>query len=80
MRITFTMCVEPGDRFAPSAFESQIGKIVPFLSGSGVTRATLLAAKVAADGTEAVLTFDGDDLQLPSESISNLSFGFADDA
>lgn len=78
MRITFTMYPEEGDRFAPTAFDKQIGKVIPVLAEVGVSQATLLEAKVAADGCSAELTVDGD-LRLPVEPLKAGSFSLAED-
>lgn len=73
MKITFTMYAPDGERFAPTAFDGQIGKQVPVLADVGVSQAELLEAKVAADGASAELTVEGD-LRLPPASVSDFSF------
>lgn len=77
MKITFTMQPPEGERFAQHAFDGQIGKVMPVLADVGVSRATLLEAKVASDGASAELTVEGD-LRLPPAPLS--SFSFANDA
>lgn len=78
MKITFTMQAPEGDRFAPTAFDGQIGNDIPVLADVGVSRATLLKAEVAADGETAELTVDGD-LRLPPAPLSAFSFGRMED-
>jgi hypothetical protein len=73
MKITFTMYAPDGERFAPTAFDGQIGKVLPVLADVGVSQGTLLAATVARDGASAELTVEGD-LQLPPASVSDFSF------
>ena len=79
MKIRFAMYAPEGDRFAPTAFDDQIGKVIPVLAEAGVTQGTLLAATVAKDGASAELTVEGD-LRLPTAPVTDFSFGFADDA
>lgn len=76
MKVTFRMCADDGDRFAPGAFDGQIGKVIPILADGGASQALLIAAKVADDGTSAELTVDGD-LRLPEEPVSGFSIGRA---
>lgn len=73
MKITFTMQAPEGELFALTAFDGQIGKVMPVLAEVGVSRATLLAAKVASDGASAELTVEGD-LRLPAAPLSDFSF------
>jgi hypothetical protein len=77
VKVTFTMYPEEGARFAKTAFDKQIGKVIPVLAEIGVSQATLLEAKVADDGTHAELTVDGD-LRLPTEPVTDYSFGVPD--
>lgn len=74
MKVRFRMYPDEGGRFAPSAFDAQIGKVIPVLADVGVSQATLIAAKVADDGTYAEVTVDGD-LRLPEEPVSDFSIG-----
>lgn len=78
MRIRFTMQAPDGERFAPTAFDSQIGKVVPVLGDAGVSRGTLLEAEVAADGASAELTVEGD-LRVPEQPGTDLSFSLRDE-
>jgi hypothetical protein len=69
-KLTFRQRAEPGTRFAPDAFESQLGKEIPLLINShqnGV--AHLLAAKVSEDGTEVELTIEVDTTFAWAQSI-----------
>ncbi|MFC4117329.1 hypothetical protein [Nonomuraea zeae] len=50
---------EPGDRFAPGAFDSQIGKQIPVIIAEQVSLlGTLVAADVTDDGRSVTLTVD----------------------
>jgi hypothetical protein len=58
-KLTFWQRATPGERFAPDAFEAQLGKEIKLLVESqhaGVAR--LLAAKVSEDGTAVELTIE----------------------
>jgi hypothetical protein len=60
-KLTFWQRAAPGERFAPDAFEAQLGKEIKLLVESqhaGVAR--LLAAKVSEDGTVVELTIEVD--------------------
>ena len=50
----------PGERFAHDAFDSQVGRTVPFrVEGSpDAAEATVLAAEVSDDGRAVTLTLD----------------------
>lgn len=69
----------PGERFAPDAFDTQVGRTVPFrIEGSpDVAEATLLAAEVSDDGTSVTLTLDVPDGTIPAPTPGWLSL--ADD-
>lgn len=67
------------ERFAPTAFDSQIGKTIPVNLDSGSTPGGLVAAKVSPDGQQVELTVEVDDRD-PSagfiESVGRpMSFG-----
>lgn len=69
-----TEFAEPGARFAPDAFDSQIGKEVPFKIGdqeAGVC--SLLGYSVAEDGSFATLTFEIPDVGLGRDLVGSFS-------
>ncbi|MEU4231117.1 hypothetical protein AB0F17_43070 [Nonomuraea sp. NPDC026600] len=50
---------DPGDVFAPGAFDSQIGKQIPVILGAqGTLLGTLVEAEIADDGRTATLTVE----------------------
>jgi hypothetical protein len=54
----------PGERYAPAAFDAQVGTGIPLnLYGAKVATATLTAADVSGDGTSVLLTLDLDDTE-----------------
>jgi hypothetical protein len=57
----------PGERFAHDAFDSQVGRTVPFrIEGADATEATVVGAKVSDDGTSVTLTLEVPDDVLPT--------------
>ena len=52
-----------GERFAPDAWDRQVGKTVPFNVGERVCRCKLLAAEVSADGGSVELTLETDEIR-----------------
>lgn len=59
MRITVNQPAEPGTKYAPTAFDDQIGKTIPFSApGQAATECTIVAATVADGGGSASLTLD----------------------
>lgn len=59
MRITVNQPAEPGTKYAPTAFDGQIGKTIPFsVPGQSAAECTVVAAKVADNGASAALTLD----------------------
>lgn len=69
-------------RFAPAAFDSQIGKTIPVNYGTGSTPGKLVSAEVSTDGGQVTLTVEVED-HAPSaaevvEAIgSPMSFGMS---
>lgn len=54
---------EPGARFAPGAFDSQVGNEVPFkVNGETIGTCTLLGVSVSEDGSFATMTFEVPDV------------------
>jgi hypothetical protein len=60
-RLKLVQPAAAGERFAPTAWDSQIGKRIPFSVGERRTRCTLVAAQVAEDGLSVELTIDVDE-------------------
>lgn len=59
MRISVRQRANRYERYAPGFLDSQIGKQLPLtVMGQGSGRATLVAANVAADGSEVELTLE----------------------
>lgn len=59
MRLIFHQPAGPGERFAPNAWDGNIGKEVPMRLPSGETRpARLVAAKVVDNGRGVDLTVE----------------------
>lgn len=80
-RIQIVQYADDPGRFAPRAFESSIGKIVPLkVEGRQVGEAKLVAAEVADDGRSVRLTFDttGTGNLLDPSDTSGYSFGFSE--
>lgn len=69
MRITIRQDAPPGTWFTASAFDRNVGRRVPFVSGSGASTAEVVAAQVAADGSHVLFT-----LELP-EDVPELAAG-----
>lgn len=71
-RFTAIYHFDPGERYAASAFDRQIGRNVSInLGGGDQTPATLVKAAVAVDGRSVALTFEVDDL--PEQTAARLS-------
>lgn len=60
MRITMRQGAPDGGVFAPTAFDSQIGKDVPVRVEGRTLPGRLVDADVADDGRDVLLTFDVD--------------------
>lgn len=79
-RFTAIYHADPGERYAASAFDSQLGREVQLTIGVGEqTPATLVKAAVAIDGASVELTFEvADDLPGPiaSRVTRAMSVGF----
>ncbi len=76
MRQVIRIAAGEHERFAAGAFDSQVGKSVPFKLGeTQVADATVVAAEVAEDGTEAVLTVDIPDAGILQDEIARQSAG-----
>ncbi len=54
--IEFHVAAEPGDVFAPTAFDSRVGTAVEVHGPNGPQQAVITAVEVADDGTSARLT------------------------
>jgi hypothetical protein len=69
----------PGERFAHGAFDSQVGRTVPFRveGSSDAAEATVIAAEISDDGTAVTLTLDVPDGTIPAPTPGWLSL--ADD-
>lgn len=67
--------------FAPTAFDSQIGKTIPVKTDSGSTPGLVVAAEVSADGKQVVLTVEIEEQSPVAEIIGSvgrsMSFGIA---
>lgn len=61
-RIVFRQQAADGTLYAPDAFESQIGKTLPFTVGDWTGPATLRAAEVVDVGRAVLLTVDTEDM------------------
>lgn len=68
-RLSYTQSSAPGERFAPDAFDGQIGKVVPMnIEGRPVEGGcTVVGASVADDGRSVQLTLEVPDGVLPSQ-------------
>lgn len=71
-QIVTTEFAEPGTRFAPDCFDSQIGKDIPFRMGGDVLTCSLLGASVSENGDFATLT-----LAVPSDLFEVDTRGFS---
>lgn len=60
MRIKIVQRAELGERYARSAWDSQVGKTVPFRIGERSASCRLLAAAVSDDGDSVELTIETD--------------------
>lgn len=80
-KVKYSQPAPPGERFAPDAFASQIGKTVPLtLEGSPAERdCKVLGAEVSEDGTSVEMTFEVDADAFPPSVYAANSFSFADD-
>jgi len=81
--LTFLHRAEPGERFARTAWDNQIGKTVPFNIGERRIRyrCILIAAEVSEDGSSVQLTIETDDVTPAFDPVSlrelpGLSFDF----
>ena len=62
-RVSFVQQAEEGERFAPGAFDSQIGKVIPFTMTEGVrVHARVVSAEVSPDGQQVRMTLEVLDL------------------
>jgi hypothetical protein len=67
VRVTFIQRAGEHVIYAPTAFDSQIGKEVPLktgVAGPVVAIVTIVAAEVAKDGRSVLLTYEGPDAVL----------------
>jgi hypothetical protein len=60
MSFTCSLYPDEGERFGPSAFDSQIGKTIKVNYGGKTVSGTVAVAEVAADGSHVELTVDAD--------------------
>jgi hypothetical protein len=69
-QVQFNQSADPGSRFAPDAFDSQIGKTVPMNIGGRPIEGgcKILAVEVTDDGTSAKFIAEVPDEALPSRS------------
>lgn len=58
MKLTIVHRAEENERFASTAFDSQIGKDVPIRFDTESVPGRVVAAQVSPDGTEVTLTID----------------------
>lgn len=59
MQITFPMAAPNGERFAPEAFSSSIGKVVAIsYNGQPIGNGRILRAVVSTDGTITEVTYE----------------------
>jgi hypothetical protein len=75
MDIAFSQSAPAGEVFAPDAFDSQIGKVIPVRLPNGERSGRLTGAVVAPDGRSAELKVQLD-VELPNREQSPGSFGF----
>jgi len=61
MKLKIVQRAEPNERFAPTAFDGQIGKTIPLRIGERTTPCKLVAASVADDGLSVELTIETDE-------------------
>jgi hypothetical protein len=78
MKIQFRKsATEPGDqyptRFAPNAWDGQIGKVIPFRIGADTAPARLVAAEVIENGAAVLLTIETVDDALDDVLLDNAS-------
>lgn len=77
MQIVMTDFAEQGSQFAPDAFDSQIGKDMPFkINGEIHGTCTLLGVSVSEDGSFATMTFEVPDIFEPQ----SLAVAFAEES
>jgi hypothetical protein len=78
-QVQFNQPAGPESRFAPDAFDSQIGKTVPMnIEGQPIEGGCkILAVEVADDGTSATFTAEVPDGTLPPDPTP-FSVGFSD--
>jgi hypothetical protein len=71
--LSFSQSAAPGEQFAHDAFDSQVGRSVPFRveGAADAAEATVVAAEVSDDGTRVTLTLD-----VPDEVISPVTPGW----
>jgi len=77
-RVGITQTANPGERFAHNAFDSQVGRTIPFrIEGTDAGQATVVGAEVSDDGTSVKLTLDvpADALPQSLTSPERLSLG-----
>ena len=58
MRFQVRQPAGDGTRFAPTAWDGQVGKVVPFRVGDREDQVKLVAASVVEDGAAVLLTFE----------------------
>lgn len=79
MQMDIVMAAGENERFAPTAFESQVGREVPVFIGEQRKPGRVVAARVEQDGCSAVLTVQVDvevpELERVAPSAHSLSFG-----
>ncbi|WP_030248120.1 hypothetical protein [Streptomyces sp. NRRL S-455] len=78
-QVQFSQPADPGSRFAPDVFDSQIGKTVPMnIEGQPIEGGCkIIAVEVAEDGASATFTAEVPDGALPSDSMP-FGVGFSD--
>lgn len=71
MKFTYTQPAGENTKFAPNAFDSQIGKEITLNTPSGVERAIVLSTVVSNDGSSAEITVEtAADLGLAEEDLA----------
>jgi hypothetical protein len=60
VRVTIIDHAKPGDVYAPTAFDSQIGKSIPVIIGDRSEPGILVAAEVVSEGRAVKLTLEID--------------------
>ncbi|MFJ3826227.1 hypothetical protein [Streptomyces nodosus] len=65
MKMTVEQPAGDGERFAPDAFDSQVGQEVPVKTPDGTKTGRVTGARVAADGQSVEIELDVPGLTLP---------------